>query len=118
MFKCTDCGKTVRKVADVRDCTRCGQRAAASIPAHHNDSDFLTPALIGYLVGQSFSHHDAPSSSPDTFSGGGGETAGAGASGSWDDSSSSSSSSSDSGSSYDSGSSSSDSGGGSSSSSD
>ena len=96
MFKCKECGKTVRKVSDVRDCSRCGSRASASIPAHHDDSDFLTPALIGYLVGQSFSHDDAPA--PDSFSGGGGEYSGAGASSSFDapDSSPSSDSNSDS----------------------
>lgn len=106
MFKCAECGKTVRKVSDVRDCQRCGSRASASIPSHHTDSDFLTPALIGYLVGLSFSHDSGVSQ--ESFTGGGGDYSGAGASGSYD--APDSSSSNDSGSSSDSSSSSSDSG--------
>ncbi len=107
MFKCTDCGLTIRKVQDIRNCGRCESSGrSASVPAHHSDSDWLTPGIIGYLLGSSsFSHHDSTPQG-DVFQGGGGDFSGAGASGSFDapDSSSSSDSSS-----RDSGSSSSDS---------
>lgn len=102
MFQCKQCRKTIMKVEDVRNCATCGQ-SAQSIPVHHEDSDWLTPAILGYMVGQSF--HTEPSYSADTapaFSGSGGDFGGGGASSSWNDSSSSSGSSDSSSSSSDS----------------
>lgn len=109
MFRCKQagCNKVVRRVEDVRNCRQC-QRAgvAQTIPTYHSNDDFLTPLVLGALIGNAFhSHADAlPSETP--FAGGGGESAGGGSSGSWDspssdsggssfDSSSSDSSSSD-----------------------
>lgn len=113
-FRCNECHRNIRTVAEVRNCQRCQSNGrAANIPAHQSDSDWLTPAIIGYALGGGFSSHssDAPASEPEPFSGGGGLSGGAGASGSWDDDSSRSSPSSDSSSSSsDSSSSSSDSG--------
>lgn len=103
-FKCHDCGKTIRKVADIRNCARCGRASGKSdvIPAHHDDEDSLTPAILGWMLGSTFSSHPEPAA--DTFSGGGGESGGSGASGSFDSPSpSSDSSSSDSGSGSDGG---------------
>jgi hypothetical protein len=121
-FKCNNCGKTILKVRDIRDCSRCQSSGrSASIPAERSSSDWITPALIGYIIGSSNSHASTFEPSEPAFTGGGGEYSGAGAGGSYDapdtpsDSSSSDSGSSDS-SSSDSGSSSSDSGGSSSSS--
>lgn len=115
MFKCTDCQKVVRKVEDIRNCSRCQSNgSSASIHERHQDSDWLTPAIIGYALGGGFLEHTTYSTPEETpsFSRGGGETAGGGASASWSDDSSSSSpdSSSSDSSSSDSGSSSSDSG--------
>jgi len=107
-FRCNDCGKTITKVQNIRDCGQCQSHGrATSIPARHDDSDWITPAIIGYMIGSSGTHASTfePSTpSEPTFSGGGGESAGGGASGSFDapdtsSDSSSSDSSSDSGSS-------------------
>lgn len=70
--------------------------------ARPDSPDFLTPALVGYMLG-SASQHEARQESP-AFEGGGGSFGGGGASGGWNDDRSSScdsgsSSSSDSGSS-------------------
>lgn len=103
MFKCTDCRKVVRTVAEVRNCPRCQSKGtAANIPTHVNDSDWLTPALIGYALGGGFSGHShAPvEEATPTFTGGGGDTVGAGAGSSWSDDSDRSSGSSSSDSSY------------------
>lgn len=104
MFKCTECQKVIRKVADIRNCSRCQSRGTAtSIPSHYSSSDWLTPAIIGYALGGGFSSHShsTPADDAPAFSGGGGDTAGAGAGSSWSDDSdrSSGSSSSESGSS-------------------
>lgn len=100
MFKCTDCQKVVRRVEDIRNCSRCQSRGiGSSIPANHNDTDWLTPAIIGYALGGGFSSHSHSTPAEDTtpaFSGGGGDTVGAGAGGSWSDDSDRSSGSSDS----------------------
>jgi len=112
MFKCTDCQKVVRRVEDIRNCARCNVRGtSSSIPASHSNSDWLTPAIIGYALGGGFSghSHSAPVDDTPAFAGGGGDTVGAGAGSSWSDDSRSSSSDSSS-SSSDSSSSSSDSG--------
>lgn len=117
MFKCTTCQKIIRKVEDVRGCSRCQDRGVAStIPPSHQDSDWLTPALIGYMIGNSMSgsHYSPVAEETPAFTGGGGDTSGSGSGSSWSDDrssdSSSSSSSDSSSSSSDSGSSSSDSG--------
>lgn len=105
-YTCTDCGKTIRTVRDVRYCVRCRDNGNAARVADNNDSDLLTLGIIGFMMAASSdspAHESAPS-----FSGGGGESGGAGASGGWDSDSSSSDFSSDS--SSDSSSSSSDSG--------
>lgn len=48
-FQCNDCKRTIRTVSDIRNCSRCqSSNRAASIPEHHEDTDWLTPALIGY----------------------------------------------------------------------
>src|SRR5712672_359625 len=89
-FKCNDCKKTIRRVEDIRSCSRCQQRnRATAIPTSHQDSDWVTPALLGYLFGSSFSHSvgSMVGQVPD-FTVGGGEMAGAGASGHWDNDSS------------------------------
>jgi hypothetical protein len=88
-FKCTDCKKIVCLVKDIRNCLRCQSNgSAASIWDHHDDSDWLTHAILGYALDESFSSHETSSKQDDstTFSGEGGLSNGAGASGSWDDS--------------------------------
>lgn len=95
-FKCNHCYRTINKVSDIRNCTRCqSSNRAESIPVHHHDTDYLTPMIIGYALGGGFSSSD-DNSSPE-FSGGGGNFGGGGASDSWSDSSSSSDSGSSSG---------------------
>lgn len=104
---CKDCRRTVRTVADVRNCARCkADGAARHIPENHSDTDILTPLIMGYALAGAF-EPSAPSGETEqtpSFVGGGGDTAGSGSGGSWD------SGSSDSGSSSGSDSSSSDSG--------
>lgn len=98
-FKCKHCYRTINKVSDILNCSRCqSSNRAESIPVRHDDTDYLTPMIIGYALGGGFSSSEE-SSMPE-FSGGGGNFGGGGASGSW---SSDSSNSSDSSSSSDSG---------------
>lgn len=84
-FRCHECGKTIHKVADIRNCARCGIPSGKSvpIPAHHDDEDSLTPAILGWMLGSTFSSH-SESSTTETFTGGGGQFSGGGASGSFD----------------------------------
>lgn len=113
MFRCKQrgCNKVVRRVEDVRACAQC-QRAGVRVDRDQDNTDLLTPFILGTLIGDAFhSHADVLSSEhseESPFVGGGGDSAGGGASGSWDaPDTSPSSPSSDSGSSFDSGSSSS-----------
>lgn len=62
-FKCNDCGKTIKTVADVRDCGRCQSSGrSSSIAGHYSSTDFLTPMMLGLMMGSAFASpsHAAP----------------------------------------------------------
>ena len=95
-FRCNTCYRTIARVSDVRNCSRCHHtytESTSNQPAAR-DSDYLTPALLGMLVGMSFSSNNSHAESyapsePEPYSGGGGDSGGGGSSYSYDSGSSS-----------------------------
>lgn len=90
MFKCKEpgCGKTVRKLSDIRNCTKCrAVGRAQKVERVHDDDDgddLLTLAVVAFLFSGSEHPFEPHESDADPLRGGGGEFSGGGASSSFD----------------------------------